>query len=236
MENETVWLIRLLAAHFLSDFVLQPDSWVKAKNDKQLRSREFWLHTALYTLIALWFTCFEGWWWIALILFVSHTLIDWWKSRQKNTLITFVADQASHLFVILIIWKIRFPANPDIGELFRTCVTDSSFWIILFAGIFLTKPAGVIIGMVTASFREKITGFEENTLLKAGTWIGILERLLIFLLVLIDQWEAIGLLVAAKSIIRLKDGDQKMSEYVLIGTLISISVAVLTGFIVSKLI
>ena len=64
----------------------------------------------------------------------------------------------------------------------------------------------------------------------------ILERLLIFLLVLIGQWEAIGLLVAAKSIIRLKDGDQKMSEYVLIGTLISISVAVLTGFIVSKLI
>lgn len=236
MENETVWLIRLLAAHFLSDFVLQPDSWVKAKQEKQLRSREFWLHTSIYTLIALWFTCFEGWWWIAIILFVSHSLIDWWKSRQKNTPVTFIADQVFHLIVILIIWKIRFPAQFNAMEILRTCITDSSFWIIMFAAIFLTKPVGVIIGMTTASFREKITDFEEQTLVKAGTWIGILERLLIFLLVLIGQWEAIGLLVAAKSIIRLKDGDQKMSEYVLIGTLISISVAVLTGFIVSKLI
>jgi len=57
--------------------------------------------------------------------------------------------------------------------------------------------------------------------------------LIVFLLVIVGQWDAIGLLVAAKSIIRLKDGDQKMSEYVLIGTLISISIAVLTGFIVS---
>jgi len=236
MENETVWLIRLLAAHFLSDFVLQPDSWVKAKNEKQLRSRQFWFHTALYTLVALWFTCFEGWWWIALILFSSHTLIDWWKSRQKNTPGTFIADQASHLIVILIIWKIRYPSSFDVGELFRNCITESSFWVILFAAVFLTKPVGVLIGMVTAPFREKIADFDKNTLDKAGSWIGILERLLIFLLVLIGQWEAIGLLVAAKSIIRLKDGDQKMSEYVLIGTLISISVAVLTGFIVSKLI
>ena len=64
----------------------------------------------------------------------------------------------------------------------------------------------------------------------------MLERLIIFFLVLISQYEAIGLLIAAKSIIRLKEGDQKMSEYVLVGTLLSVSVAMVTGFIVSKLI
>jgi hypothetical protein len=63
----------------------------------------------------------------------------------------------------------------------------------------------------------------------------MLERLIIFFLVLISQYEAIGLLIAAKSIIRLKEGDQKMSEYVLVGTLLSVSVAMATGFIVSKL-
>jgi hypothetical protein len=83
----------------------------------------------------------------------------------------------------------------------KTCITGNSFWIILLAAVFLTKPVAVIIGMVTRSFREKIENFDKNTLEKAGTWIGILERLIIFFLVLISQWEAIGLLVAAKSII-----------------------------------
>jgi hypothetical protein len=57
---------------------------------------------------------------------------------------------------------------------------------------------------------------------------------LIFFFVLIDQYEAIGLLVAAKSIIRLKEGQQKMGEYVLIGTLLSILVAIAAGFAVSR--
>lgn len=236
MDNEIVWLIRLLAAHFLTDFVLQPDSWVRAKREKHLRAKEFWFHLAIYTLIILWFTCFEGWWWIGPVVFITHWLIDWWKSRQKDSIISFIADQSLHLLIIIIIWKIKFPHAIDIGELFKTCITGSSLWIILLAAVSLTKPVAVIIGMVTRSFREKIENFDKNTLEKAGTWIGILERLMIFFLVLISQWEAIGLLVAAKSIIRLKDGDQKMSEYVLIGTLISISVAVITGFIVSELI
>ena len=63
---------------------------------------------------------------------------------------------------------------------------------------------------------------------------GVLERLVIYLLVLIGQYEAIGLLIAAKSIIRLREGDRKMSEYVLIGTLLSVSMAILTGFIVGR--
>ncbi|MCJ7447607.1 MAG: DUF3307 domain-containing protein [Bacteroidales bacterium] len=236
MDNAIIWLIRLLAAHLITDFVLQPDSWVKAKREKHLKAKEFWFHILLTTLVAIWFTCFEGWWWIALMIFVTHWLIDWWKSYQKDSIISFVTDQVLHLLVILIIWKIKFPQATNITGLFNTCITDKSFWIVLIALVFLTKPVGVIIGMITAPFREKIKELNENTLENAGTWIGILERVIIFFLVLINQWEAIGLLVAAKSIIRLKDGDQKMSEYVLIGTLISVSVAVITGFIVTKLI
>ena len=236
MDNEITWLIRLIVAHLLTDFVLQPDSWVKAKREKHLQAKEFWFHVALSTLFAVWFTSFNGWWWIGPAILITHWLIDWWKSYQKDSLVSFITDQVLHLLVIFVIWKIKFPHAINIGELFKTCITDNSFWIILLAIIFLTKPIGVIIGMVTGPFREKIEKFDENTLEKAGTWIGILERLIIFFLVLISQWEAIGLLVAAKSIIRLKDGDQKMSEYVLIGTLISISVAVLTGFVVTKLI
>lgn len=102
--------------------------------------------------------------------------------------------------------------------------------------IILSTPIGIIIGMITKQFRDKIEDHAENSLENAGTWIGVLERLIIFFLVIVCQYEAIGLLIAAKSIIRLKEGQQKMSEYVLVGTLLSVSTAILIGYLVSKLI
>jgi len=50
------------------------------------------------------------------------------------------------------------------------------------------------------------------------------------------HWEAIGFLVAAKSVFRfgdLKDsGNRKLTEYILIGTLLSFGIAIVTGMIV----
>jgi hypothetical protein len=235
MNNAIIWLIRLFAAHLISDFLLQPDSWVEAKRKKHLKGKEFWYHVTLATFFAVLFTGFDGWWWIAPVIFGSHFLIDWWKSCREDSWKVFIVDQFLHILVILTIWKIKFPHSSILPDKLNN-ITEVSFWIILLAMAFLTRPVGVVIGMITSQFRDQIEKFDEETLAKAGTWIGILERLIVFFLVLIGQWEAMGLLVAAKSIIRLKDGDQKMSEYVLIGTLISISVAVVTGFVVSKLI
>ena len=60
-----------------------------------------------------------------------------------------------------------------------------------------------------------------------GRLIGQLERALIFLLVFIGQAGAIGFLVAAKSILRFEEArKQKHAEYVLIGTLLSFSLAI----------
>jgi hypothetical protein len=57
----------------------------------------------------------------------------------------------------------------------------------------------------------------------AGRIIGNLERALIFLLVMINQPAGIGFLITAKSILRFDTAreDQKLSEYVIIGTLAS---------------
>jgi hypothetical protein len=107
-------------------------------------------------------------------------------------------------------------------------------WIVGVAILFLSTPAGIFTGLLTQKFRDQIPNHGTDSLLNAGAWIGVLERLLIFFLVMISQYEAIGLLVAAKSIIRLKEGEQKMSEYVLVGTLISISMAMAVGYTVAK--
>ena len=66
------------------------------------------------------------------------------------------------------------------------------------------------------------------------TLIGTLERWLVLVFVLLQNYEALGLLIAAKSIIRFgdKEGREK-SEYVLAGTLISIFIAVISGLVVS---
>jgi hypothetical protein len=74
----------------------------------------------------------------------------------------------------------------------------------------------------------------EASLPKGGRLIGRLERLMILLLVLVDQPEGIGLLIAAKSILRFgeltREADRRVSEYVIIGTLASFAWALATAF------
>jgi hypothetical protein len=76
---------------------------------------------------------------------------------------------------------------------------------------------------------------EESTSLPlGGQLIGRLERLMILMLLLADQPDAIGLLIAAKSILRFnelaRDADRRASEYVIIGTLASFAWAIGTAW------
>jgi hypothetical protein len=70
----------------------------------------------------------------------------------------------------------------------------------------------------------------EQSLEKAGKYIGILERALIFIFITLDQWSAIGFLITAKSVFRFGDltrsRNRKLTEYVLIGTLLSFTLAI----------
>ena len=73
---------------------------------------------------------------------------------------------------------------------------------------------------------------EEDSLEKAGVYIGILERLFIFGFIVLNYWEGIGFLLAAKSVFRFgdlsKEKDRKLTEYVLIGTLLSFGIAIIS--------
>jgi hypothetical protein len=85
-------------------------------------------------------------------------------------------------------------------------------------------------GFLVAKFTKKLideNNLELEGLLDGGKLIGQLERCLIFLFILIDQSAGIGFLVAAKSILRFEEAKkQKLAEYVLIGTLLSFSLAI----------
>ena len=67
---------------------------------------------------------------------------------------------------------------------------------------------------------------------RVGEAIGILERLLIVTLVLAGAEAAIGLVIAAKTLARFKQlDDRDFAEYYLLGTLASVAVATLSAFV-----
>jgi hypothetical protein len=98
--------------------------------------------------------------------------------------------------------------------------------------VFVTTPAGILIGQLTHQWSRKIDD-ADNSLAHAGKWIGIAERIIVLILVLQNQYSAIGLLVAAKGIIRFSEKDRQeiKTEYLVIGTLLSIGMAIVTGIL-----
>lgn len=73
---------------------------------------------------------------------------------------------------------------------------------------------------------------KEDARFNAGALIGTVERWLILIFVYLGRYEALGLLIAAKSIIRFSESQTNKTEYVLAGTLMSILIAVLCGLFI----
>ncbi|MGB2842535.1 MAG: hypothetical protein WBC40_08690 [Halobacteriota archaeon] len=70
----------------------------------------------------------------------------------------------------------------------------------------------------------------------AGIVIGVVERVMVLTFVLVNQYTAITVIFAAKSIARFNElKDRKMAEYYLIGTLVSITFALLVGIIAGEI-
>jgi hypothetical protein len=69
----------------------------------------------------------------------------------------------------------------------------------------------------------------------AGEWIGVLERFLVIIFVMIGQFAGVGFLLAAKSVFRFGDmrreQDRKLTEYIMLGTLFSVTIAILLGLL-----
>lgn len=228
---ETLWLTKLLLAHFVTDFVIQPGSWVKERTEKHFASPKLYLHV-LITAGFAWLMIGWKYWPVALIILVTHLLIDVWKSYQKETVTYFLADQLLHLVVITGCWYFSFNNWQLTKQWWEQVTQNAHLWTLITAFTFITFPSGIIIGQFTQKWRDKVT--DTESLGNAGKWIGITERVIVLVLVLQNQFAAIGLLVAAKGIIRFgeKDRQEAKTEYLVIGTLFSIGFAILTGLLV----
>lgn len=211
----------LLLAHLVADFILQT-RWIV---DNKHRPAVLLLHGAL--VFAATFALLGGSAGLAAGIALSHLLIDAAKTRlAPATLPTFLADQGAHLAVIAAAaW-----AFPD--ALGWTALPPGALpAAILAAGaIAATLAGGPAVGLFMAPHAAALAGEGEAPagLPGAGRAIGLLERALIFLMMLGGQPGGIGFLIAAKSILRfdMASRDQKLGEYVIIGTLASFGWAI----------
>jgi hypothetical protein len=146
----------------------------------------------------------------------------------------FFLDQLVHLLVIAGVVHYYYPFEIDLNGLGE-------------APTLLLISALLIVTTVSASGMKVIMGQwtldeddNSDSLPKAGYYIGMLERLFVFIFIVLNQWEAIGLLIAAKSVFRFGDlskaKDRKLTEYILIGTLLSFGLAICIGLAYSHLV
>lgn len=224
-------LLRLLLAHVLGDFILQPGAWVKDRSAKHHRSQTLYVHAVLHGVLALIALGDITQWLPGLVVTLTHLGIDLLKSyKDPKSTKWFVIDQCLHVLVLLALWSWLAGYAP-LNDL-RYAWYDDRTLVLLLVAIVLTKPVGILIGVFTSRWSEQLKGKEDN-LPNAGMWIGIIERLLILVFVLGGVVEAVGFLLAAKSVFRfgdLKDDHDRMrTEYVLIGTLLSFGIAVVVS-------
>ncbi len=223
-------LAKLILAHLLADFVFQTRSMVNDRFENKWRSRWLYIHGVLAGLLAYILSGAFTHIWLFTAYTISHILIDGFKSTRKDDLKWFALDQMAHVLTILALWvAITGPAFV-LKAIPLLPFAGAEIWLLLVAYVIVIWPCGIIIGKFTEPWHCDKDGAEGMGLLNAGLWIGRLERFLILTFVLLDQYQAIGLLVAAKSIFRFTT-DRKVSEYILIGTLLSFTAAVLVGII-----
>lgn len=230
-------LFRIIIAHLLADFFLQPHKWVEGRKQYGIRSRYLYYHVAVVGLLTYILILDWSAWELALFITVTHFFIDWWKSNREDTIHAFLIDQTGHLLILLIGWSAYTGiVVSGLWDRMYLLLNQPDVWIILAGYIIILRPMGFLIEKWTTRWRIELIeeGKEVSGLSGAGTWIGYIERVIILTFILLNQYGAIGFLIAAKSIFRfsgeVKDHrERKYAEYILIGTLISFSLAILLG-------
>ena len=217
----------LVLAHLVADFELQTNKICKDKAAKKWRSQYQYGHAmvvfGLSWLVAL---CVD-FWWCALVISVTHFIIDLWKSYRDEKVLWFVLDQLLHLAVLCCVAYIWTGCHE------WSLPNGIELWYVAAAVAVLVcrKPANIFIKLILKHYSVNMPA-ENASGFNAGALIGTIERWLILIFVCLQRYDALGLLIAAKSIIRFSEKDTAKTEYVLAGTLLSIFIAVLAGMMV----
>lgn len=187
------------------------------------------------------------------IIFTSHLFFDCFMSKfskaDKNLKLLLI-DQFLHITIIIVVWFCLRSTTVEIMDINN--FLDQIGILVSFEKIISIILIFLLIGRPTSIFIEKLLPIEtkkEDNLsceqkenkkcneefenfeqiqknnFNYGSFIGILERITIVLLAILNLWSSIALVFTAKSIARFKQlEDKNFAQKYLIGTLLSLSI------------
>jgi hypothetical protein len=237
--------VALLLAHLVADFVLQTDAMIRHKVRLPVLAGHVGIVVAA-SWVALGFAPVPV---LLVLIGATHLGFDllklrWAAARRARGLApgfaAFATDQTAHLAVIAVAaglwpgaWAAGLWADPDVIARLPALVRLPEAFA-LAAGLIATVWTGdYAVRELMAGLKLPVDPANDTSLPQGGKLIGRLERLMILMLLLADQPDAIGLLIAAKSILRFNElaaSDRRATEYVIIGTLASFAWAIATAW------
>ena len=228
----------LLLAHALADFLFQPDSMARNK----ARPSVMLLHGLIVLATAQMATGQPARLEI-LALALVHVAIDGAKIALRGRgLAAFLIDQAAHLASLAALalyvpdlwstgaWTSGLGPLPPLAP----GLPLPQILAVAAGAVIAVRGGQFAVGLLMARYRHRV---RTPGLPDGGRLIGLLERGLIYALILMGQPVGVGFLIAAKSVLRFGTAskDQKTAEYVIIGTLASFGWALLTAWAVTGL-
>jgi Protein of unknown function (DUF3307) len=245
--------LALYLAHLLADFVFQTDSAVAAKKAGKWRSYLAHGVTHYVTTLAVVAAMNPGlvvtWPFerVVLSLCLVHLLLDWTKIALANAGWipengwSFIGDQATHLATVAGATMLiaRPPWQSVATYLQKIRLEQDKILLVSVIYLVVVFGGGYFIRFLIRPLWKESPGEskrEHDEVVNAGLYIGWLERFLALTAVFLQSPGTVGLIFAAKSIARYPElkSPSRFAEYFLIGTLLSISIAILGGIVLLK--
>ena len=237
-------LLFLLVGHVLGDFYTQTDNMAEKKKEE---FRWVIYHSIIYfvTMVVLSISFME-WDLLLLVCCVSmvHFIVDSVKygvtKGKKDNWIVLIWDQGIHLLSLVILSYV-FVKNGlkmleylFIWEFFDTIgLSEIMLCKWMLGMLIIHKPANILIQKFMQDYKPRMISdyLEIKKDNNIGRVIGTIERVIMLILIYMNQYSAIGLVLTAKSIARYDKiaKDQDFAEYYLLGTLISVGVVIFTA-------
>ncbi|MDO5558620.1 MAG: DUF3307 domain-containing protein [Oscillospiraceae bacterium] len=235
----------MLTAHFLADFTFQSAKMAQ----KKLVDFKFLLyHALIYAGIFLAgifpFERFTRAIFPYIIIICSHFLIDWIRTRIEKKynskpviFASFIVDQILHTSIIAALYYAfdLSDGTTSLSDHLENSQYFNRFVILLLIFVILWDAAAVFIKKLFAYIITENSGDQDDSDPQIGRIIGKLERIIVSILILCNQFGAIGFVLTAKSIARYKQlEDKKFAEKYLLGTLTSVLFAFITTIVLKK--
>lgn len=235
-EAMLIFFLKLILAHLLGDFVLQPKSWVRRRTT---HIGYLFLHVTVHAVLlaVFFFSELHTTWYLLSIIVLAHFAIDslkiWWETKRTHEpIILFLFDQCLHFAVLGGATLYQYDIGLQLAQFVSIPVL-----IYLIAAVLIVFVTPVFMRVFFSrwdkehAFHDK----QQETLLDAGLVIGIFERIIVVAFIQVDFLAGIGFLMGAKSIFRFGDltnaKNTKFTEYVLVGTFLSFAIAIAVGFL-----